>query len=143
MLMRAKVPKAGSVLLSGVVIGLIEFLIGAGWAVAVGFIAGAVIAELLARIGHYKSFWLNTIGYSVYMMFFALGTYLPMVIMTGYVDDMSTSNGVSAEYLTELHSFMNGTMVVIIAVVTFVAGIVGALIAKGGFKKHFQKAGIV
>lgn len=96
MLMRAKVPKAGSVLLSGVVIGLIEFLIGAGWAVAVGFIAGAVIAELLARIGHYKSFWLNTIGYSVYMMFFALGTYLPMVIMTGYVDDMSTSNGVSA-----------------------------------------------
>ena len=133
----------GSVLLSGVVIGLIEFLIGAGWAVAVGFIAGAVIAELLARIGHYKSFWLNTIGYSVYMMFFALGTYLPMVIMTGYVDDMSTSNGVSAEYLTELHSFMNGTMVVIIAVVTFVAGIVGALIAKGVFKKHFQKAGIV
>ena len=143
MLMRAKVPKAGSVLLSGVVIGLIEFLIGAGWAVAVGLIAGAVIAELLARIGHYKSFWLNTIGYSVYMMFFALGTYLPMVIMTGYVDDMSTSNGVSAEYLTELHSFMNGTMVVIIAVVTFVAGIVGALIAKGVFKKHFQKAGIV
>lgn len=143
MLMRAKVPKAGSVLLSGVVIGLIEFLIGAGWAVAVGFIAGAVIAELLARIGHYKNFWLNTIGYSVYMMFFALGTYLPMVIMTGYVDDMSTSNGVSAEYLTELHSFMNGTMVVIIAVVTFVAGIVGALIAKGVFKKHFQKAGIV
>ena len=132
MLMRAKVPKAGSVLLSGVVIGLIEFLIGAGWAVAVGFIAGAVIAELLARIGHYKSFWLNTIGYSVYMMFFALGTYLPMVIMTGY-----------AEYLAELHSFMNGTMVVIIAVVTFVAGIVGALIAKGVFKKHFQKAGIV
>ena len=135
MLMRAKVPKAGSVLLSGVVIGLIEFLIGAGWAVAVGFIAGAIIAELLARIGHYKSFWLNTIGYSAYMMFFALGTYLPMVIMTGY--------GVSAEYLAELHSFMNGTMVVIIAVVTFVAGIIGTLIAKGVFKKHFQKAGIV
>lgn len=31
MLMRAKVPKAWSILLSGVVIGLIEFLIGAGW----------------------------------------------------------------------------------------------------------------
>ena len=54
MLMRAKVPKAGSVLLSGVVIGLIEFLIGAGWAVAVGFIAGAAgprrpLQELLAE----------------------------------------------------------------------------------------------
>ena len=56
MLMRAKVPKAWSVLLSGVVIGLIEFLIGAGWAVAVGFIAGAIIAEILSRIGQYKNF---------------------------------------------------------------------------------------
>lgn len=34
-------------------------------------------------------------------------------------------------------------MIVIIAVVTFVAGIIGALIAKGLFKKHFQKAGII
>ena len=38
---------------------------------------------------------------------------------------------------------MSGTMVVLIAVATFVAGIIGALIAKGVFKKHFQKAGIV
>ena len=79
----AAIPGGIIYIVSGVVIGLIEFLIGAGWAVAVGFIAGAVIAELLARAGHYKSFWLNTIGYSVYMTFFALGTYLPMVIMTG------------------------------------------------------------
>ena len=73
------------------------------------------------------------------VLFFAV----VMVCMSGYVDDMSTSNGVSAEYLTELHSFMNSTMIVIIAVVTFVAGIIGALIAKGLFKKHFQKAGII
>lgn len=143
MLMRAKVPKAWSILLSGAVIGLIEFLIGAGWAIPLGFVIGAAIAELLARIGNYKSFWMNAIGYAVYMMFFALGTYLPMVFMTDYVDGMSTSNGVSTEYLTELHNFMSGTMVVLIAVATFVAGIIGALIAKGVFKKHFQKAGIV
>ena len=55
MLMRAKVPKAGSILLSGIVIGLIEFLIGAGWAVAVGFILGAIIlcSWYLSSHGHY------------------------------------------------------------------------------------------
>lgn len=143
MLMRAKVAKSGSILLSGVVIGLIEFLIGAGWAVAVGFIVGAIVAEILARLGQYKSFWLNAIGYSVYMCCFALGTYLPMVIMAGYVDDMSTSNGVDAAYLADLHNLMNGKMVVIIVIATFIAGMIGALIAKALFKKHFQKAGIV
>ncbi len=76
----------------------------------------------------------------LYDFFFALGTYLPMVIMSGYVDDMSTSNGVSAEYLTELHSFMNSTMIVIIAVVTFVAGIIGALIAKRIIQKALSKS---
>lgn len=94
------------------------------------FIATTKVSELIAAMYSLK------IPRSITITF-------AMVIMTGYVDDMSTSNGVSAEYLTELHSFMNGTMVVIIAVVTFVAGIVGALIAKGVFKKHFQKAGIV
>lgn len=143
MLMRAKVPKAGGILLSGVVIGLIEFLIGAGWIIPIGFIAGALIAELLARVGQYKSFWLNTIGYSIYMSCFAVATYLPMVIMADYIDDMSTSNGVDAAYLASLHSLMNGKMVVIIVLATFVAGIIGALIARGLFKKHFQKAGIV
>lgn len=66
-----------------------------------------------------------------------------MVIMAGYVDDMSTSNGVDAAYLTDLHNLMNGRMVVIIVLVTFIAGIIGAFIAKGLFRKHFQKAGIV
>lgn len=143
MLMRAKVPKAGSILLSGVVIGLIEFLIGAGWAVAAGFIVGAVLAELLSRAGQYKNFWLNAIGYSVYMSCFALGTYLPMVIMARYVDDMSTSNGVDSAYLTELHNRMDGKMVVVIVLVTFLSGIVGAWIARGMFKKHLEKAGII
>lgn len=84
----------------------------------------------------------KTIVVSEHRLYFLNGIADRIVLME-HVDDMSTSNGVSAEYLTELHSFMNGTMVVIIAVVTFVAGIVGALIAKGVFKKHFQKAGIV
>lgn len=143
MIMRAKVPKAGSILLSGTVIGFIEFMVGAGWTIAVGFIGGAMIAEVLSRMGCYKNFWINALGYSIYMICFALGTYLPMVIMTEYVEDMSASNGVSVEYLTQLHNFMNGTMILAISVVTFVTSMIGALLAKYIFKKHFEKAGLL
>ena len=46
-------------------------------------------------------------------------------------------------YFVISHSFMNSTMVGVIAVVTFAAAIVGALLARAMFKKHFRKAGIV
>lgn len=143
MLMRAKVPKTGGILLSGVVIGLIEFLIGAGWAVALSFVIGGLLAELVSRIGQYKNFWLNTIGFSLYMCSFAIGTYLPMVLLSAYTTDMSTSNGVEESYLAEMYSFITGPMVILIVVITFAAGIVGSLLAKALFKKHFQKARIV
>lgn len=143
MLMRAKVPKPGSVFLSGFIIGLIQFLAGAGWPVALGFVVGAVLAELLSKAGGYKNFWFNTIGYSIYMCCFALGTYLPMVFMANYVEDMSTSNGVDAAFIKGLHDFMNGPLIIAIVAVTFVAGIIGALIAKAVFKKHFERAGII
>lgn len=143
MLMRAKVAKPWGILLSGAVVGIIEFLMGAGIATALGFIVGAVLAEIISRIGGYKSFILNSMGYAVYMCGFALGTYLPMVIMTDYVDSMSSSNGVNTEFLSSLHDFMSGKMVVIIVIATFICSLIGAFLAKLIFKKHFIKAGMI
>jgi len=143
MLMRAKVTKPWGITLSGVVIGLLEFLCGAGIPIPLGFIIGALIAEGLSYIGKYKNYWLNSIGFAIYMCGFAIGTYAPMVYMTTYVDSMSESNGVNSDFLTRLHAFMSGPMVVLIVIVTFVASLLGAFLAKALFKKHFEKAGIV
>lgn len=143
MLMRAKTPKPFMILLSGTVVGLIEFFAGAGYTVAIGFIAGALAAELISFIGKYRNFVLNAIGYALYMVGFAAGTYLPMVIMSGYVDSMSDSNGVNADFMEKLHSFMSGPMTVAIIAATFVCALLGAFLGKLIFKKHFQKAGIV
>lgn len=143
MLMRTKVAKPWGILLSGVVIGIIEFLAGAGIGVTLGFILGALGAEIISKVGKYKNFWLNSIGYAVYMCGFALGTYLPMVTMSHYVDSMSSSNGVNTEFMTNLHDFMSGPMVVAIVVVTFVCAVLGSLLAKIIFRKHLEKAGIV
>lgn len=143
MLMRIKVPKKGSIFLSGAVIGIVEFLIGAGWPVAVSFIIGALLAELISASGNYRSFTKNAIGYAVYMTCFAIGTFLPMVLIPSYTDSMSNSNGVDAAYIENLHKLLNGPMVLVIAVVAFVAGMIGAFIAKALLNKHFKKAGIV
>lgn len=143
MLMRAKVAKPWGILLSGFVVGAVEFLIGAGVGTALGFIIGALLAEFISRIGQYKNYILNAIGYAVYMSGFALGTYLPMVVMTEYVDSMSSSNGVNTDFMNKLHEFMSGPMVLAIVAVTFVCGLIGAFLAKLIFKKHFVKAGMI
>lgn len=142
MFMRVKVQKAGGIFLNGLVIGIVEFLIGAGWPVALGFIIGGLIAELISRAGAYENYMLNAVGYGCFMVCFAVGTYLPMMMMTSYIDSMTSSNGVDAEFMSSLYAFISGPMVFLIAVVTFLCGMLGAFIGKLALKKHFTRAGI-
>ena len=48
-----------------------------------------------------------------------------------------------ASYLATLETAANPTMLIAMFVVTFIAGLVGAYVARGMFKKHFEKAGLV
>ncbi|MGL6199388.1 MAG: MptD family putative ECF transporter S component [Lachnospiraceae bacterium] len=143
MFMRVKITKTWSILLSGIVIGLLQFLCGAGWVVALSFILGALIAELISRTGQYKNFWKNAAGYALYMCAASVGTFLPMIMMIDYIDSMTASNGVEAAYMERVYNLVSGPMMIVIAIVTFIAGVLGALLAKALLKKHFQKAGII
>ena len=65
-----------------------------------------------------------------------------MMMMTSYIDSMTSSNGVDIEFMNSLYAFINGPMVFVIAAVTFLCGMLGAFIGKLAFKKHFVRAGI-
>lgn len=143
MFMRTKIPKAGGILISGTAISLLNFLTGAGWPVALGILIGTILAELVSRIGKYKSFWGNAIGYAIYMGCFAVGTYLPMLIMTDYIEKLTASNSIDKAFINSLLSYINGPMLVIVVIVTIICAIIGSLLAKAMLKKHFVKAGIV
>ena len=56
MLLRAKAPKTGAIILFGVLFGLVMFVMGSGWPILAAVITGSIIAELIARSGHYKSY---------------------------------------------------------------------------------------
>ena len=101
-----------------------------------------LIAEIISRAGAYENYALHAVGYGCFMACFAIGTYLPMMMMTSYIDSMTSSNGVDVEFMNSLYVFINGPMVFIIAIVTFLCGMLGAFIGKLAFKKHFVRAGI-
>ena len=52
-------------------------------------------------------------------------------------------NGMSAEYVSSLSGLISTPMLIALCISPIIGGIIGALMAKGLFRKHFKKAGIV
>lgn len=143
MFMRTKVDKWGGIIISGTLYALFMFASGSGWIILAATIAGAVLAELLSRISNYQSYPMLTAGYSVFMAFTALGSYLPYIVMRDYYISLSEKSGVNGEFMKKVIELMNGPMIMIAVISAAICAILGALLARAMFKKHFTKAGLV
>lgn len=143
MLMHAKVSKFGGILLFGAIYAFLMLLTGAGAPIAILIAIGAIIAEGLASIGKYKSFLMNALGYVVIMVASTIGQYVPMLMMKDYYLELAESNSVEGDFMVDLMNFISGPVVIIATVATAITAILGVVIARAMFKKHFIKAGIV
>ena len=143
MLACAKVPKSGTVLIMGMVPSLVYFITGMFTPLILGMMVGAcVVAEVIRAATKYRSFAGNTFAYAVFG-FGMCGSPLPLWVFHDSFVAQIASQGMGASYLATLETAANPTMLIAMFVVTFLAGLVGAYIAKGMFKKHFEKAGLV
>lgn len=143
MLACAKVPKFGTVLIMGMVPSLIYFITGMFTPLILGMMLGAcLIAEVIRAVTKYRSFAGNAVAYAVFG-FGMCGSPLPLWVFHDSFVDQIASQGMGASYLATLETAANPTMLIAMFVVTFIAGLVGAYVARGMFKKHFEKAGLV
>jgi energy-coupling factor transport system substrate-specific component len=72
-----------------------------------------------------------------------LGSPLPIWLFKESFLAQITEQGMSADYVSSLDALASPAMLVVLIAAPIVGGILGALIAKVLFKKHFEKAGIV
>lgn len=143
MLMRAKSPKAGSILLFSGLFALVMFATGTGWPMPAAILLGALAAELLAFWGNYKSFLLNSIGYGVLMVASAAGSYTPLLMMKQYYLEIAASNEVNGDFMVQLTNFISGPVLFAAFGATAAGAFLGVLLARAMFKKHFIKAGLI
>lgn len=143
MLLRAKTPKNWAITIFGVLYGLVMFVMGSGWPILVAVIAGSLIAELAARSGQYQKYGREAVGYAILMTATAIGSYVPLLTMKDYYRHLAETNSVDNAFMAELVEFISGPYLVLAVVVTFLTAIVGTLIARALFKKHFVKAGLL
>ncbi|MCD2491576.1 MptD family putative ECF transporter S component [Lacrimispora sp. NSJ-141] len=143
LMMCAKVQKPGSVLLMGLITGLIYFVTGQFTVIIlITFVISCVLAELTRRQTKYRGSKGNMLSF----VFFSLGmtgSPLPIWIMRDSFLAQITEQGMPADYIATLKAVSSPVMLVVMVVAPIVGALIGAAIARTMFNKHFIKAGIV
>ncbi len=148
MILASKVQKAGAVLIMGLISGLIYYATGMFTVVIlITFASACVLAELIRLATKYKSFTGNSISFALFSVGM-IGSPLPMwLFKESFFEQISVQSGqggiISGNYLSILSGLATDDMLVVLILAPVVLGVIGALIAKALFKKHFVKAGIV
>ncbi len=141
LLMSAKVPKRGPVIIAGLLIAVFVFATGMHWAMAVGYITGGIIADVVAGMKGYKSKKTNIVSYILFCLG-GTGSYLAYFISPESWVSAMLEKGTPQEYLdTMLASagwWVLVTMLVGTVLVAWLSGFVGSKL----LKKQFEKAGI-
>lgn len=143
MLLRVKAPKTGAIILFGVLFGLVMFAMGSGWPILAAVIISSIIAELIARSGHYKSYTCEVIGYCVLMVGTAIGSYVPFIVMKDYYLKVAEGNSINGQFMSRLVEFISGPYLALALATTAVTAMLGTVLARVIFKKHLVKAGLL
>lgn len=143
MLMCAKVQKPGAVILMGMITGLFYFVTGQFTVVILAtFVVGCVLSEIVRATTKYNSYKGNTISFAMFSLGMT-GSPLPIWIMRESFLTQITQQGMPVDYVATLEAVSSPSMLIVMVVAPLAAALIGSLIAKRMFRKHFTKAGIV
>lgn len=140
MLYLTKVKKFGMVSLCGIILGLLNMLIGSGVLVLVFGVVFGIAADCIMKAGKYSSWKCTLLGNGVFSLW--IMGFVSRMFLTRTEFFESLISGYGQEYVDTLMSYTPNWMYPVLFVVTFVGGILGALLGKTVLKKHFEKAGI-
>ena len=65
LLLIAKVTKPGSLTITGILLGILYFVLGMHWAMDLGLVIGGILADIIAGVKKYRSSTLNIVAYAV------------------------------------------------------------------------------
>lgn len=143
MLMIAKVQKPGAVFLMGLITGLIYFATGQFTVVILVFmVVSCGLAELTRYLTKYNSLSGNYLSY-IFFSYGMVGSPLPIWLFRESFLAQISEQGLPADYVAAVEALSSNWMLIVLFVAPAVGAIIGAIIARALFKKHFEKAGIV
>lgn len=142
-LMVTKVQKLGAVFLMGFITALIYFATGQfTLVILISMASTCILAEAVRVVTKCNSFKGNLVAYVIFSLGM-VGSPLPIWLFKADFLAQIMNQGMPADYVAAVEALSSNTMLVVLFVAPIIGGIIGAFIARGLFKKHFVKAGIV
>lgn len=143
LLMAVKVPKPGAVLIMGFITAFLYFITGEFTVlILITMLIACVLSETYRYITKYALKFRNLVVAFILFSYGMVGSPLALfVYRESFLAQISET--MSRKYVVAISSYITTSMLILLLVSPIVGGLLGALIAKGIFKKHFEKAGIV
>ena len=143
LLMAVKVPKPGAVLIMGFITAFLYFITGQFTVlILITMLIACVLSETYRYITKYALKFRNLVVAFILFSYGIVGSPLALfVYRESFLAQISET--MSRKYVVAISSYITTPMLILLLVSPIVGGLLGALIAKGMFKKHFEKAGIV
>ena len=144
LLMASKVRKPGAVLIMGTITALLYFVTGQFTVLLlITFAIACILSELYRAVTKYDNSFTHMMISFVFFCYGMLGSPLAIWVYKDSFLAQIQQNGMSAEYVRSLSGLISTPMLIVLCISPVIGGMIGALIAKGLFRKHFKKAGIV
>lgn len=141
LLLIAKVPKRGPIMIMGILGCVIGLMTGMHWAMEVSGIIAAVLADFVAGLRNYRNKNVNILSYIVYA-FGTTGTYFAYFVNPQAWISSMLDNGTTPEYINTMQAAANESVLVIMIVGTILVAGISGLVGSKLLKKQFVKAGI-
>ena len=133
------VKKPWSLFILGMLSPLIMFLVGHTYVLVLHALVVMFIAEMIRRVGNYKSLKFNMIAFAVFNTWIC-GSLMQMLWAREKYIELSMMMG--KEYVDALIELITYPHMALVYAGALIGGLIGAYIGKILLKKHFTKAGI-
>ena len=141
LLLVAKVPKHGPLVVLGVVEGLVVFATGMYWGWSVACVVLGVVADVVAGVGGFSNKALNLVAFVVYSLS-PMGSYLMLwVDPSGYASYL-VGKGAEQAYMDTMFSTATSWMLPAMLVATVACAVVSGLVGMRLLRRQFAKAGM-
>jgi len=141
LLLLAKVPKRWALTIIGAIVAVLSLVLGMHWAMCLGGLIGAALADVIAGTKKYRSKKMNILAYIVYS-FGPTGTYFAYFINPQAWASTMLENGTTQDYITAMDSAANWRVLAVMIVGTILVAWISGFVGSKLLKKQFEKAGI-